>query len=151
MIRQAILQDEPAVRACAEQAYARYIPILGKKPAPLLADFGAQIADGIIHVAANDDDNPLGFIVFYAVEDGMLLENVAVLPSAAGRGIGKSLITYCETTAQQQGHACVKLYTHEKMIENIAMYKRLGYQEIKRITEHGFQRVYFEKDLKSKT
>jgi hypothetical protein len=34
MIRQAVATDEVAVRACAEQAYAQYVAVAGRKPAP---------------------------------------------------------------------------------------------------------------------
>ena len=43
MIRQAEASDECEIRACAEQAYARYVPVIGRKPAPMVADFRARI------------------------------------------------------------------------------------------------------------
>ena len=46
-VRQAVAADEPAVRACAEGAYARYVAAIGRKPAPMVADFAAQIAAGL--------------------------------------------------------------------------------------------------------
>ena len=41
----------------------------------------------------------------------------------------------------------VYLCTHEKMTENLSMYPKLGYVEVGRRTENGFNRVYFEKTL----
>jgi ribosomal protein S18 acetylase RimI-like enzyme len=146
MIRPAVASDEPEIRACAEQAYARYVPSMGQKPAPMLADYAAQIAAGDAYVATDDQEGVQGFIVFY-VEDGhIMLENVAVLPSAAGHGVGKSLIGFCEAAARQRGMN-VRLYTNEKMTENLSIYPRLGYVEVGRRTENGFNRVYFEKTL----
>lgn len=147
MIRLALKSDEPNIRACAEQAYARYVPLIGQKPAPMIADFASQIASGQVYVAANQQDEFLGFIVFY--EDGthLLLENVAVLPSAAGQGIGKKLIHFCEETALERGLTSVQLYTNEKMTDNLSIYPKLGYAEIGRRSEDGFNRVYFEKTL----
>ncbi|TAJ85524.1 MAG: GNAT family N-acetyltransferase [Reyranella sp.] len=147
MIRQAVPSDEPEVRTCAEQAYARYVPAMGRKPAPMVADFAAQIADGHVYVATDDKGGFEGFIVFYAEDGHVMLENVAVLPSAAGRGVGKRLIAFCEDTARQRGFGAVHLYTNEKMIENLSIYPRLGYVEVGRRTEAGFNRVYFEKSL----
>ena len=77
----------------------------------------------------------------------MFLENVAVLPAAAGWGIGKSLIAFCETEARRFGLGAVHLYTNEKMIENLAIYPRLGYGEVDRRMEDGFNRVFFVKHL----
>jgi len=146
MIRKAEASDEPAVRSCAEQAYARYVPLIGRKPAPMLADFAAQIAAGEVYIATDDKDTFQGFIVFYAEDGHILLENVAVLPSAAGRGVGKTLIGFCEDTARQRGMN-VHLYTNEKMTDNLSIYPKLGYVEVARRTEDGFNRVYFEKAL----
>lgn len=49
MIRPAKANDDPEIRECAEQAYARYVPVIGRKPAPMVADFNpmafkAQVA-----------------------------------------------------------------------------------------------------------
>ena len=146
MIRQAEANDEPVIRDCAEQAYARYVPLIGRKPAPMVADFAAQIAAGEVWVATDDQDAFQGFIVFYAEEGHILLENVAVLPRAAGRGVGKALIGFCESAARQGGMN-VHLYTNEKMTDNLSIYPKLGYVEVARRSEDGFNRVYFEKSL----
>ncbi len=147
MIRQAKASDEPEIRECAEQAYARYMPLIGRKPAPMVADYATQIADGEVFVAMDAQDGFQGFIVFYAEEWHILLENVAVLPRAAGRGVGKTLIHFCENAARERGLGAVRLYTNEKMTENLSIYPKLGYAEVGRRIEDGFNRVYFEKTL----
>lgn len=147
MIRLAEAKDEPAIRECAQKAYARYIPEIGRKPAPMTADYAAQIAAGIVYVATGEDAALQGFVVFYAQNGYVLLENVAVLPSAAGRGVGKSLIGFCENAGRQLGMSAVHLYTNEKMTDNLSIYPRLGYVQVALRTEHGFKRVYFEKNL----
>ncbi len=145
MIRRAVAADEPAVRACAESAYARYVAAIGRKPAPMVADFAAQIGAGHVHVAVDDEDRPQGFIVFFAKDGRMFLENVAVRPEAAGQGIGGALIRFCEDEARRAGLAGVRLYTNARMTENLSLYPRLGYVEVERRTEDGFDRVFFEK------
>jgi GNAT superfamily N-acetyltransferase len=147
MIRKAIATDEAAIRACAERAYARYVAAIGRKPAPMVADFAAQIAAGQVHVAAGDAGEFQGFIVFFPKDGEMFLENVAVEPTAAGKGIGKSLIAFCEAEARRLRLAAVALYTNEKMVENLSIYPKLGYVEVDRRTEDGFNRVFFEKRL----
>ena len=147
MIRLAEADDEPEIRDCAEQAYARYVPMIGRKPAPMVADFVAQIAAGMVYVATDDQAIFQGFIVFYAEEEHILLENVAVLPSAAGRGVGRALISFCEDAARQRGMNGVHLYTNEKMTDNLSIYPKLGYVKVAQRTEDGFKRVYFEKTL----
>lgn len=147
VIRLADVSDEPDVRNCAEQAYARYVPVIGRKPAPMIADYVAQIAAGAVYVATDGLTGFQGFIVFYDKDGYFLLENVAVLPSAAGCGVGKKLISFCENAARQHGVSAVRLYTNAKMTDNLSIYSRLGYVKVAERTEDGFDRVYFEKDL----
>ncbi|MGX5221001.1 GNAT family N-acetyltransferase [Pseudomonas segetis] len=147
MIRLAVASDLPSIQDCAEQAYARYVPVIGRKPAPMLADYAAQIAAGVVYVATDASDNLLGFIVFYASAGRLLLENVAVLPSAAGRGVGKLLIGFCEQAGRKLAIGSVQLYTNELMGDNLSIYPRLGYVQVGHRTEDGYKRVYFEKRL----
>ena len=147
MIRLAQACDEPVIKDCAEQAYARYVPMIGRKPAPMVADFATQIVEGVVYVAQDDQAIFQGFIVFYAEEEHILLENVAVLPSTAGRGVGKALIGFCENAALQRGLNAVHLYTNEMMTDNLSIYSKLGYRKVARREEEGFKRVYFEKNL----
>jgi ribosomal protein S18 acetylase RimI-like enzyme len=113
----------------------------------MTADFAAQIAAGQVYIATDDAGHLRGLIVFYAEDGHILLENVAVLPYAAGRGVGKTLIAFCENAARQRGMNTVRLYTNEKMTENLLIYPKLGYVEVERRTENGHRRVYFEKAL----
>ena len=147
MIRQAVAHDEAEISDCAEQADARYVQLIGRKPAPMVADFASQIAAGDVFIAADDQGQFQGFIVFYAEKEHVLLENIAVHPRAAGRGVGKQLVQFCEQAARDWGLASVHLYTNQKMTENLLIYPRLGYAEVARHAEDGFDRVYFEKRL----
>ena len=146
-IRSAAPDDVSAVRACAEEAYAPYIAAIGRKPAPMVADFVAQIGAGQVHVAEDETSSFLGFIVYFPNADHMFLENVAVVSAAAGRGIGKALISHCEAEARSLGLSAIRLYTNEKMTANLSIYPRLGYTETGRRTEDGFNRVYFVKTI----
>lgn len=147
LIRPATAADEAAIRACATAAYSKYVAAIGRKPAPMTADYTAHIARGEAHVAVDETGAPLGFIVFFSEGKSMQLENVAVLPSATGRGIGKALVKLCEDEARRRGHPVVQLYTNEKMTENLPLYPHLGYRETERRREDGFNRVFFEKWL----
>ncbi len=147
MIRMADRSDEPEIRACATHAFARYVPLIGRKPPPMTADFATQIAAGEVHVATDDQGRILGYIVFRAEKGYVLLENVGVLPDAAGQGVGKALIRFCEDTTRARGLDAVHLYTHEKMTDNISIYRSLGYVEVGRRAEDGLDRVFFEKTL----
>lgn len=146
VIRLAAPVDEPAVRACAKAAYAPYIPLIGKEPAPMVADFAAQIVASQVHVA-QEAGRFMGFVTFFPEDEHMFLEAVAVTPAAKGRGIGGRLIGYCEGQARRLGLASVRLYTNEMMSANLSFYPHLGYVETARRHEDGYDRVYYEKTL----
>jgi ribosomal protein S18 acetylase RimI-like enzyme len=114
----------------------------------MVADFAARIAAVRVHVATDPAGRVTGFVIFQAEGRAMLLENVAVLPALAGRGIGGALIRFCEDTARRRGLDAVRLYTNAKMTDNLALYPRLGYVEVDRRMEDGFDRVFFEKRLR---
>jgi ribosomal protein S18 acetylase RimI-like enzyme len=145
-IRPAILDDLDAVQSCAEQAYALYVPRMGRNPAPMVADFGAQISAGHVHVI-EVDGAVAGFIVLYPRGDHIHVENVAILPAVQGRGIGRALLAFAEDDAKRRGLAALELYTNAKMTENQTFYPRLGYTETGRHEEDGFARVFYRKDL----
>lgn len=135
------------MRACAEKAYAKYVDRIGRPPAPMVADFEAQQATGLIHVL-EVDGKPAGYAVFYASDAETLhLEAVAVLPDHAGRGLGRVLMAFVEDRAVAEGHKAVELYTNAAMTENQSFYPRLGYHETGRRIEDGYQRIYFRKEL----
>ncbi len=147
IIRPAQQQDVAAVADCAEAAYAKYVARMGKRPAPMVADFAAQIDQGLVFVALEPGEPLLGYVVCYARGDHLHLENVAVRPQAQGRGVGRALIAFAEGKARSEGLTAVELYTNAKMSENLALYPALGYHEMGRRHEEGFDRVFFRKEL----
>ena len=77
----------------------------------------------------------------------MLLENVAVLPSHHGRGLGRALLELAEERATVAGLGRIRLHTHVSMVENQRLYERIGYAETHREGEPGWVRVFYEKRL----
>lgn len=145
-IRMAVKADLPAVQRCAEDAYAMYVPRIGKKPAPMIADFAAQIDAGDVYVSV-EEDVVLGYIVMYPRDDHIHIENVAVFGTAQGKGIGKQLLAFAESRAQDAGIGALELYTNQHMTENLVFYPRLGFAEVGRGEEGGFSRVFYRKIL----
>lgn len=148
-VRLAKLEDLAFVQNCANHAYSPYIQRLGRVPAPMLADFSAQIARNQIHIATLANDN-VGFAVFYPQSDCLFLENIAVLPTHTGKGIGRFLLHYIEQHAHETGLDRVELYTNIAMHENLAMYAHLGYKEFKRAEQDGFHRVFLRKRVRAR-
>jgi GNAT superfamily N-acetyltransferase len=150
MIRPARPVDRAAVEDIVCAAYAPYIERIGKPPAPMLDDYGARIAEGSVHALEAEDGTVAAIIVLVSKADHLLLDNLAVRPDRQRRGLGRSLVAFAEAEALRLGLAALRIYTHEKMTENIALYRRLGFVETGRGREVGYDRVFMAKRLAPK-
>jgi ribosomal protein S18 acetylase RimI-like enzyme len=146
VIRAAVPADVPAIAELVREAYALYVPRIGRQPAPVTADHAGLVAAGRTSVL-EADGVLAGVIVLIPGDDHLLVENVAVAPAMQGRGLGRELMSYAELRAGELGFGELRLYTNELMTENLALYPTLGYTETGRREEHGFRRVYFSKRL----
>jgi len=128
------------------EAYAPYVPRIGREPAPMTADYADLIGCGEVWVA-DEAGRVVGVLVLRPGATALLLENVAVVPERQGRGIGRVLIAFAERKARDLGLTEISLYTNERMVENIHLYRKLGYVETDRRVEDGFARVFFRKPI----
>ena len=140
-------EDASALRTLVRAAYAGYVPRLGREPAPMNDDYAARIAAGQAWIL-EEDGSAIGALILEDTPDALLLYNIAVAPEAQGQGVGRRLIAFTEAEARRRGYALLRLYTNEMMVENVAMYPRLGFTETHRGSEAGHRRVYFEKALR---
>ena len=140
------ITDRERVEEIVRAAYRGYIERIGREPAPMTADYGRLIADGLVQVL-EADGRIAGLIVLIDGSGHLLVENVAVDPAFQGRGLGRRLMALAEAEASARGFSELRLYTNEAMTENLALYPALGYEETGRVVEDGFARVYFRKRL----
>jgi ribosomal protein S18 acetylase RimI-like enzyme len=145
-LRIATADDRPAVEAIVEAAYTNYIERIGRKPGPMLDDYSELIGAGRVHVM-ECDGTPQGVLVLIPERDAMLLDNIAVDPSAQKTGLGRQMMVFAETVAREAGYKTIRLYTHVTMTENIALYGKIGFVETHRGVEKGLHRVYMSKQL----
>jgi ribosomal protein S18 acetylase RimI-like enzyme len=138
--------DVPAIRAVVEAAYSKWIPLIGRKPMPMTADYAALVAAGTVRVL-RDGAAVIGVLVLVDEPDHLLLENVCVAPERQGQGIGLRLLEFTEAEARRRGYSEVRLYTNVKFEANIALYRRHGYEETHRAGQDGFERVFMRKRL----
>jgi ribosomal protein S18 acetylase RimI-like enzyme len=146
-LRRAAVADAPLIAQIAEEAYAPYVERMGgQRPAPMDLDYAALVADAEGWVAESGGE-VVGFLILVGENDSMVLHGVAVRPSHQGHGAGRALLTLAEERATAEGYDRISLYTHQSMVENQALYERIGYVETRRADDHGFARVFYEKDL----
>ncbi len=145
-LRTASTADIAAVGALIQAAYAPWVEVIGAVPKPMQDDYAKAIAQGRVDVY--DAPQGIAAILMLVEQPGaMLLENIAVAPWAQGQGIARRLIQLAEDRARAAGLPRIHLYTHARMVSNIALYQRAGYAITHEGTEHGLTRVYMEKPL----
>jgi GNAT superfamily N-acetyltransferase len=145
-VRPAGDDDVDVLRRIATAAYQHYVARIGRPPAPMTADYDQAVRSGQAWVAVQDGQ-VTGFVVLIPRPGYLLLENLAVVPAAQGRGIGGRLLRLAEDHARGIGLREIRLYTNEAMTENLAYYPRRGYTETHRAEQSGFRRVFFHKPL----
>lgn len=145
-IRAATAAHVESIRACVREAYDLYVERMDQEPAPMAADYAEVVAAGQVDVLELEGAI-VGVLVSFQKEDHYFVENVAVSPSLQGTGQGRALLDFAEEKARALGLKEMGLYTHASMHENISYYPRLGYEEVGRHEEDGFERVFFVKRL----
>ncbi len=112
----------------------------------MTADYAQAVRERQVWTAI-EDRQIVGFAVLIAKPGYLLLENVALLPAAQGRGIGARLLRLAEDHARRPRLSEIRLYTNEAMTENLAYYPRHGYAETHRAEQDGYRRVFFRKSI----
>jgi N-acetylglutamate synthase-like GNAT family acetyltransferase len=147
-IRGARRSESGTLSDLARAAYASYVERMkGTEPAPMREDYCSLIDAGHQVWVAEQDGNVVGILVLKTKSDHLLLDNVAVTPTAQGTGVGAQLLKFAEARAREQDLREIRLYTNQAMTENVAYYAHHGFVETHRATDHGYHRVYFTKHL----
>ena len=145
-LRQATPDDAPAIVALTDAAYAKYIPLIGRKPQPMTADYRQMAAEHPIWLLYLGDELA-GLLALELEDETVLIYSVAVRPDLQGRGLGHILLEWAEQQARQAGYRKMRLYTNEHFVENIELYKHLGYHETGREDYLGTQLVHMARQL----
>lgn len=126
-IRLATPDDVEIVTALTRAAYAKWIPIIGREPLPMKADYAVAIRDHRIDLLCNGPEVAALIETVRRAQD-ILIENVAVAPQFQKRGYGRRLLAHAETIATQGGLSEIRLYTNAKFEANLNLYEALGYE-----------------------
>lgn len=126
-LRRAGPSDAAAVRDLTHAAYAKWIPILGREPLPMTADYDAAVRDHMVDMLQLDG-TLAALIEMRPASDHLLIVNVAVSPAYQGRGYGRALLAHAEELALSLGLRELRLYTSVHLADNVKFYERTGYK-----------------------
>lgn len=126
-LRRATPADAAAVRDLTRAAYAKWVPVIGREPKPMTADYDAIVRDHLVDLLCLDDELT-ALIEMHPEVDHLLIVNVVVSPACQGRGYGRALLAHAEELALSIGLQEARLYTNGSFASNVALYKRVGYR-----------------------
>jgi N-acetylglutamate synthase-like GNAT family acetyltransferase len=132
-LRRANAADAANIRALTRSAYAKWIPLIGREPLPMTADYERAVAEHIIDLWEGDGELR-ALIEVIPAADHLLIENIAVRPDQQGKGLGDKLLLHAESLARSFGFDELQLYTNAAFASNLSFYARRGYQEFRRAT-----------------
>ncbi|MDB5371555.1 MAG: family acetyltransferase [Belnapia sp.] len=126
-VRQAGPADAPAVLRLVRDAYARWVPLIGREPLPMRVDYAqAAIAHDI--ALLERDGELLALIETFAAPGHLFIENVAVAPTHQGQGLGRRMMALAEAEARAAGLGELRLLTNAAFAANVRLYQGLGFR-----------------------
>jgi N-acetylglutamate synthase-like GNAT family acetyltransferase len=98
-LRRATSADAGTVRALTRLAYAKWVPLIGREPKPMTADYRRAIIEHIVDLYEHDGQL-CALIELIPMSDHLLIENIAVHPDHHGEGLGDKLLEHAEQQAR---------------------------------------------------
>jgi ribosomal protein S18 acetylase RimI-like enzyme len=134
-----MLDDVPALLALQQAAYAANRDIMGVEPFPLRADY-RDIVARLEAWLAEADGVLAGALILELRADDLLIWSVSVAPDAQRRGLGNGFLAAAEDRAAALGRSVLRLYTNEKLVRNVAWYRRHGFS-VERVEQRPDRRI----------
>jgi ribosomal protein S18 acetylase RimI-like enzyme len=147
-IRPARPEDARVVQALVRSAYAKWVPVIGREPLPMAADYDRAVRDHEIDLFQANGEL-IGLIETIRNPDHLFIENVAVSPAHQGRGIGRRLLAHAERKAGDYDVAEIRLATNAAFESNVRLYQSVGYRIDRTEPFIGGAAVYMSKGIKS--
>jgi ribosomal protein S18 acetylase RimI-like enzyme len=128
-LRRATAEDADKLTALARSAYARHVPIIGREPMPMTADWAKLLTEQEIWVLDGPGGEAVASLALDVQADHVMIWSVAVAPVHQQCGLGRRLMAFAEARARALQRPELRLFTNARMAGNVALYGRLGYSE----------------------
>jgi uncharacterized protein len=138
--------DVEAIGSLVRAAYAKWVPVIGREPKPMKADYRLSVERNdfaLLHYQGE----LAGLIETIEKEDCIWIENIAVAPVHQGKGLGQLLLAHVEDRAFSAGHGEVRLLTNADFKSNVELYQKVGYTITHTEPFMGGTTVYMAKRL----
>jgi len=125
-VRRALQADAAEVRELTRSSYAKWIPVIGREPTPMVTDYDRAVREHMIDLLFVGT-KLVGLSETVDEGDHLLIENLAVSPAFQGRGYGRPLLDHAERLAASIRQPEVRVYTNRQFAANIDFYTRRGF------------------------
>jgi GNAT superfamily N-acetyltransferase len=134
MIRAAREPDIPAMQSIEVEAGRMFLAlgmdrVAGDDPFSA-AELREYLGDGRAWVVADAADHVVAYILALWVDGLAHVEQVSVLPSSAGQGLGASLVEHVAGWAREHRSPALTLTTFAEVPWNAPYYERLGFRRL---------------------
>jgi ribosomal protein S18 acetylase RimI-like enzyme len=148
-LRRASLSDETSVRALVDAAYARWIPIVGARPEPMLRDYAAVLRHHEVWVHCAPEGRIDAMLELIEAPDHLHIANLAVSPDRQGQGLGSALLRFAESRARRLQIVELHLCLNREMTANQRLYERHGFIPAHVRQIDGLEIVFMAKPLRT--
>jgi ribosomal protein S18 acetylase RimI-like enzyme len=145
-IKRAGSQDAQAVRQLVREAYAKWVPVIGREPMPMKADYDRAVQEHEIDLLYVDG-SLVALIEIITKPDHLFIENLAVAPEHQGRGLGRHLLSHAEQKARDAKLPKLCLLTSQAFEANIRLYESVGFRIDRTEPFMGGTTVYMSKAI----
>jgi len=145
-IRRALPPDAGAVRELTRSSYAKWVPVIGREPLPMTADYQRAIREHLVDLLFIGPQLA-GMIETVNGNDHLLIENIAIAPAFQGHGHGRYLLGHAEALAASLRLPELRLYTNKAFAWNVEFYGRHGYAVDREEPFMGGFTVYMSKPV----
>ena len=145
-LRLATKGDVLAIRALTRAAYAKWVPVIGREPVPMTADYTLAIR---IHRfdLLEAEKGLIALVETIARPDHIWVENLAISPEHHGRGLGRMMLGEVERIARSLGQPEIRLLTNREFEGNVEFYERAGFTVEREEPFRGCTTAYLAKSL----
>jgi N-acetylglutamate synthase-like GNAT family acetyltransferase len=126
-MRRAGPADVAAIRNLTRAAYAKWVPLIGREPAPMKTDYAKAVTECWVDVL-EENDKIIAVIHMEPRANHLYIDNIAVAEDQQGKGLSRELLAHAEMIARAASLPELRLLTNKAFASNLALYRHLGFE-----------------------
>ena len=117
-IRRGAADDVDLIRSFTRAAYKKWIPLIGREPLPMAADYETAITTHQFDLLYKEGVLA-ALIETIARDDHLHIQNLCVSPKFQRLGLGSQLLNYAQEMAKQKNLPALRLDTNKNFTGNV--------------------------------